>query len=78
MLRRTAAFDEPSALEHMKVLGNRLDRDRKRSCQLVHRRLALDQASKNRAPRRVGEGCKRRAELIGRQLFILSVEQPLG
>src|SRR5205807_6108677 len=38
-LRRAAALDQAGALEHPEVLRDRLDADRKRLRQLVHRRL---------------------------------------
>ena len=46
------------------MLGDRLDADRERSGELVHRRLTLGEARHDRAPRRVGESCERTRELV--------------
>src|SRR5205823_8064346 len=74
-LRRAAARDQPRALEHLEMLGHRLDADRERLGELVHRRVALREPRQDRAPRRVGERRERRRELVGHSLFIQLVDQ---
>jgi hypothetical protein len=64
-LRGAAALDEAGVLEHAQVLGHRLHADRERSRELVDGRLAVGEAGKDRAPRRIGERGEGRAELIG-------------
>src|SRR4051812_23612469 len=61
-LRFAAAGDEPRALEHLQVLGNRRQGHVERLGQLVHRRLPPRQPPENRPPSRVGKGRERGAE----------------
>src|SRR6266508_2526000 len=63
-LRRAAARDQPRALEHLQVLGDRLDADREWLGQLVHSGLTLREARQDRAPRRIGERRERARELV--------------
>jgi hypothetical protein len=48
--------DQPGPLEHLEVLGDRLDADRERRGELCHRGLALGEASEDGAACRIGEG----------------------
>ena len=52
---RAAARDQAGLLEHLEVARDRLRRDRERLGELVDRRLALGQATEDRAPRGVGQ-----------------------
>jgi hypothetical protein len=63
-LGRAAARDQPRALQHLEVLGNRLDADRERLGQLVHSCLTLCEARQDLAPRWVGEGCEGTCQLV--------------
>src|SRR5688500_8095565 len=70
-LRATAAYDQPGSLEHLEVLGDRLEADRERLRQLVHRRLALGQPGQDRAARGIRQRRERRAELLGRHVLLI-------
>jgi hypothetical protein len=63
-LRRAASLDQAGALENPEVLRDRLNRDRKRLRELIDRRLALDEPSKDRAPSGIGECSECGTELI--------------
>src|SRR5262245_27474626 len=59
-----AALDQAGALEHPQVLGDRLHGDRERRRDLLDARLALGEASEDRAPRGIGERGEGRIELV--------------
>src|SRR5713226_3315131 len=69
-LRRAAAPDQSGVLEDLEVLGDRLDADRERLCELVHRGLTLREALQDRTPRRIGEGCEGAGELVDCHLLV--------
>jgi hypothetical protein len=49
-----AASDQPGPLEHLEVLGNRLETDRERPRQLIDRGFTFGQPGENRTPGRIG------------------------
>src|SRR6266851_5477668 len=58
-LRRAPACDQSCPLEHLEVLGHRLNGDREWLGELVHRRLpVVCEASEDRTPGRVRESGK--------------------
>src|SRR6266542_4479904 len=65
-LRRAPACDQPCSLEHLEVLGHRLNGDRERLGELVHRRLPVCEAGEDRTPGRVRKSGKRLCELVDR------------
>ena len=65
--------DQPRALEHLEVLGDRLEAHVERFGQLVHRRLAVGEPGEDRSARRVGEGCEGDAERVVGHFCILPV-----
>src|SRR4051812_15875436 len=52
-LSRAPACDQSGPLEHLEVLGDRLNGDRERRSELVHRRLSVCEASEDRTTGRV-------------------------
>src|ERR671923_2247641 len=67
-LRVAAADDQPRTLEHLEMARDRGQAHRERLRQLVDRRLALGEASQDRAARRIGEGGEGEAELVCRHV----------
>src|SRR5215204_325766 len=65
-LRAAPPCDQAGALEHLQMLGDRLHGDGERLRQLVHGRLALREPRQDGAPRRIGQGRERGAQLVGR------------
>src|SRR5437870_625500 len=76
-LRRAPARDQPCPLEHLEVLGHRLNGDRERLGKLVHRRLPVCEASEDRSPGRVGKRGKRLRKLVDRHFQCSSSSPPL-
>src|SRR5207249_3607656 len=72
-----APADQPRALENLEVLGDRLDADRERPGELVHRGVTDSQLRENLTAGRVGECRERAAELV-ETVFIRSVDQLAG
>src|SRR5437867_7866853 len=70
-LRRTATLDQACPLEHSKMLRDRLDADRERLGQLVHRRVTVAEPLEDCAPGWIGERCERGAEAIRGHLLHL-------
>ena len=64
-LRLAGPQDQPTALEHLDVLRDGLDRHVERLGELVDRRGPRRQPGEDRAPRRIGEGRVGGAEMIG-------------
>jgi hypothetical protein len=60
----SAAFDQAGALEHSKVLGHRLDGNRKRLRELVDGRLTGGEPLEDRPPRRIRQRGEGRTQLI--------------
>src|SRR5437870_2552163 len=65
-LRRAPTCDKSGPLEHLEVLGHRLNGDRERFGELVHRRLAVCEAREDRTTGRVRKSGKRLCELVDR------------
>src|ERR1700722_13164948 len=65
-----ATRNEPRALEHLEVLGDRRLAHRKRRCQLEDRCVTGCQSREDRPARRVGERGECRVEALGRTLSI--------
>src|SRR5216683_4303305 len=63
-LRRAPTCDQPCPLEHLEVLGHRLNGDRERLGELVHGRLPVCEACEDRTPGRVRKSGKRLCELV--------------
>jgi hypothetical protein len=71
--------DQPRALQHLQVLGNRLEAHVERLGELVHGGLAGGEPGEDRSACRVGEGCERDAErVVGQFVFYQSVDKPVG
>src|SRR5258708_13594718 len=65
-LRRAPTCDQPCPLEHLEVLGHRLNGDRERLGELVHGRLPVSEACEDRTPgrgRKSGQRVCERVEL---------------
>ena len=78
-LRGAPARDQPGALQHLEVLGDRLEADRERLGQLVDRGLALREPREDRAARGIGESREGVAELVdGHDVFTCLVAKPIG
>src|SRR5215470_18500578 len=58
------ACDQARTLENLQVLGDRRQADIERFGEFQHRGLAEREARKDRAPRRIGEGCEGRAQTV--------------
>src|SRR5439155_15075274 len=63
-LRRTPTGDQPGPLEHLEVLGHRLNGDGERLGELVHRCFSVCEACEDRTTGRVGKSGKRVCELV--------------
>src|SRR5215211_6031985 len=68
-LRRATTGDQPGLLQHLEVLGDRLDADRKGLGQLVDCGLTGHEPSQDRPACWVGEGREGTAELVGCHLY---------
>lgn len=63
-LRGAAANDEPAALQHLEVFGDRGKTHIKWLCELLDRGFTGGKPGKDCPPGRIGKSCKRRTKLV--------------
>src|ERR1700686_1329965 len=69
-LRFASLRDEPRALQHLEMLRNARKAQLERLRQLGHRLFARGEASKDRPPGGIRQGCERDAQVIGCHLVL--------